>query len=195
MTSGAEGVAYVWDLSRPVPFTAEPKPTPAFRNAADAVVALPADEAGIAHLGMTWLHAHPADAVKALATAFPPAEAVPAARLEQLLRDRDSADFKTRLKADKELAKLGPLAVKALRAAAEKPRSEEVRAAVETLLAKLDDGTPSGERLAEMRAVEVAERIGTPEAVALLTTWAKGADAATLTTEAKAVTAARSKAK
>ncbi len=69
---------------------------------------------------------------------------MPAARLEQLLADRDSAAFKTRLKADKELTKLGPLAEEALRAEAEKPRSEDVRAAVETLLARLSAEVLSG---------------------------------------------------
>ncbi len=39
--------------------------------------------------------------------------------------------------------------------------------------------------------MEVVERVGTPEAVTLLTAWATGADTATLTTEAKAAVARR----
>jgi WD40 repeat protein len=185
-SSGFEGVAYVWDLARPVPVGLPADPAPAFRTAAEAAAGLRHDDAELAHRAAEWLREHPADGVAALAAAFPPAVPVPADRVEQLLRARDDRNFKTRLKAHTELAKLGPRAAEALKAELERPRSEEVRAAAADLLAALDAMTLSGERLAEVRAVEAAERMGTPQAAELMEKWATGAATATLTTEATA---------
>ncbi len=183
-SSGSEGVAYVWDLTRPL-LAAPPRPVPAIRTAAEAVAALKSTATTAQH-GMNYLRDHPADGVAELAKAFPPVKPIAAAELELLLVRRDSADFKTRQAADKELERLGPQIEATLRAELDKPRSEEVRVAVERLLELLEGATLSGERLAAVRAVEAAERISTPDARKLLQTWAAGADGATLSVEAKA---------
>ena len=57
---------------------------------------------------------------------------------------------------------------------------------IEELLKKIEDGAVSGERLREVRALEVLEGLGTPEARKLLEELAKGAADAALTQEAKA---------
>ena len=59
-------------------------------------------------------------------------------------------------------------------------------AKLKELLKKMEDGSVSGGRLRELRALEVLEAVGTPEARKLLQELAKGAASAALTQEAKA---------
>jgi len=103
-----------------------------------------------------------------------------------LLADLDSEDFKTRTKARDELARLGETAATALREIAEKPPSLEVSRQVKELLEKLKNErkTPSAEQIRVLRAMEVLERMATPEAKRLLDELAKGASEARLTREA-----------
>ncbi len=109
-------------------------------------------------------------------------------RISQLLADLDSEDFKVRAKAHEELEKFGEAVADPLRQTAEKPPSAEVGRRVKELLDKLitEQRTPSPERLRVLRAVEVLEHIGTPEACQILKRLANGAAGAQLTQEAKA---------
>ena len=61
----------------------------------------------------------------------------------------------------------------------------ETRKRVEDLLNKLTGGTLSAEQLRCVRAVEVLERIGTPEARQVLRTLAQGAPGALMTRQAQ----------
>jgi HEAT repeat protein len=62
----------------------------------------------------------------------------------------------------------------------------ETRRRVEELLSRLKrDAVLTGEDLRRFRAIEVLEKIDTPEARQLLQTLARGADSAWLTREAK----------
>ena len=88
-------------------------------------------------------------------------------------------------KATDELARLGAAAGSALRKALEGTPSAEVKQRVELLLDKLRT-TASPEQTRESRALELLERLATPEATALLKELAAGADDARLTKEAKA---------
>jgi hypothetical protein len=63
--------------------------------------------------------------------------------------------------------------------------SPELRRQIESLLKGLDQ-SPSGNRLRELRAVEILEHLGTIESQRLLRTLAGGAVAARLSQEAKA---------
>lgn len=186
VTSGSEGVAYVWDLTRPIPTDKRAEVVPAFRQASEVIAALGKPDAAAVHLALTWLQRHPKEGVAALATAFPPAAAVSEATFAQLLRELDDPEYKTRQRAEKRLEQLGPQAEAALRAELGKERSAEVRSAVERLVARIGITELSADHLRVMRAVEAAERIGTAEAVTLLEVWSKGAEAALLTTEATA---------
>jgi hypothetical protein len=100
--------------------------------------------------------------------------------------DLDTNQFAVRESAKQELEKLGEIAAPACRKALEQKPSVEARRRLEALLEKQSREwqNPSSERLRTLRAVEVLEHIGTPEARQVLETLAKGAPEARLTQEA-----------
>jgi RNA polymerase sigma factor (sigma-70 family) len=104
--------------------------------------------------------------------------------IRQLLRDLDADDFAVRERAAAELELLADRAAPALRKALDGKPSEEVKRRVGQLLESTGPGAPGLRR--EVRAVEVAERLGTAEARQLLDTWAGGDKDAALTREARA---------
>jgi hypothetical protein len=99
--------------------------------------------------------------------------------------DLDNDSFAVRNKAVDELEGLGELAYPALEKVLERKPSLEVRKRVDQILEKPEPPT-SIQGLRVLRAVEVLERIGTPEAQEVLSSLAKGASGARLTAEAKA---------
>ncbi len=103
---------------------------------------------------------------------------------ERLLADLDSNQFATRDKAAKELAKLGEQIEPSLRKALEGQPSEEVRRQIKAIL-DAPRAVPSGEALRTLRAIQVLERIGTPEARDVLKKLAAGAAGARQTREAQ----------
>jgi hypothetical protein len=111
-----------------------------------------------------------------------PAAGVNAGRLAQLLADLDSRDFAARQKATAELEQLGEQARPALEKAVAGDVSLEVRQRVERLLKKLT-GNPGGDRVRELRAVELLEWAG---GASVLRALAQGAPEARLTREAQA---------
>jgi hypothetical protein len=120
-----------------------------------------------------------------LRTHLKPAAPTDRDRLAKLVKDLDADAFEDREKATDELARLGAAAGSALRKALEGTPSAEVKQRVELLLDKLRT-TASPEQTRESRALELLERLATPEATALLKELAAGADDARLTKEAKA---------
>jgi RNA polymerase sigma factor (sigma-70 family) len=137
------------------------------------------------------------DAVRALAAtpgAVPflkerlrPAERVAPDRLRRLIAELDSPRFASRESAAKELAAVWPEAEPALREALKGGLTLEARRRTEALLANPPPiGVVAGDTLRRMRAVEVLEAVGSPEAVAVLTALAGGAPAARETAEARA---------
>ena len=103
-----------------------------------------------------------------------------------MIADLDDERFAVREKATTELEKLGKEIEPALHKALQGKPSLEVRRRIDRLLEKLESAAPSPEQLRLLRALEVLEHIGTPEARELLRTLAKGASGARLTQEAKA---------
>jgi WD40 repeat protein len=102
----------------------------------------------------------------------------------QLFNDLDHPKFQVRDKAMLALEKLGDLALPELQKRLAGKPSLELRQRMEKLLAKLR-GTVTPEMLQLLRAVEVLERIATPEALATLDVLARGADGHRLTEEAR----------
>lgn len=117
-----------------------------------------------------------------------PAVPIEPRRIERLLNQIDSAEFKVRDQASSELVKIGELAVPALDKALAANPSLEMRRRLEALRNNSDPNSMilKGDRLRAYRSVEVLERIGTPEARRLLRTFADGAQGALLTTSAEA---------
>jgi hypothetical protein len=132
------------------------------------------------------LRAAPAEAVALLAARLKPARAVDPKVVAGLIADLDSPEFATRDRAAAALRQLGRSAAAALREAREKSASAEVRRKAGNLLAELEESATPPEELRALRAVEVLEWLGTPEARRLLAEWAEGERGAVLTQAAVA---------
>src|SRR5262249_55322438 len=132
------------------------------------------------------LVASPQQAVPFLKKRLQPAAPVDTERINRLIKSLDDDVFEVREKATAELKKFGEQAEAALRKALAAGPSAEVRLRLESLLEKLGDPSSSAQRLHALRAVEVLDFIGTPEAQEVLKTLSKGAPEARLTQEAKA---------
>jgi HEAT repeat protein len=107
-------------------------------------------------------------------------------RFASSIKDLDSDRFETRENASRELEKLEETGAPLLRKVLQANPSPEARRRVEALLAKLDAAVPSDDRLRAVRAVEVLEHVGTPEAREILQSVAGGPDECLRTREARA---------
>jgi hypothetical protein len=114
-----------------------------------------------------------------------PAAAVEAGQVGRLIAQLDSVSFEERQKASKELEALGGQALAQLEETVRGKPVLEVRRRCEALLEKAREPLTAGEPLRAVRAVQALERIGTPEAMALLRRLAEGGAGARVTEEAK----------
>jgi WD40 repeat protein len=131
------------------------------------------------------LAARPATTPGLLAARLP----VPApGTVERCVADLDSPSFAVRDRATRTLAVLGEAAEGAVRRAFGTSPSAEVRRRAEQVLGQYQsrDGRLPPVLLRSFRAVEALERLGTPEAAAVLAKWAAGEPSALRTAEAKA---------
>jgi RNA polymerase sigma factor (sigma-70 family) len=156
---------------------------------------LPADEAAAlwdrlregnaanAFTAMRQLLRCPGPAVTFLRDHLKPAAVVDEKTLQRLLRDLEADDFDTREKATRDLGAVADRAESRLRKALEGNVSAEVKRGIELAL---EAAASAPERWREVRAVEVLERLGTPEARQLLAALAGGAKESLLTREARA---------
>jgi hypothetical protein len=141
-------------------------------------------DAVAAHKALARLTAAPGT-VALLRDRVRPSPRLDAKRLEQLLPNLDNEEFSVREQASKEIEKTGDAALPAIeRALARQDASVEMRRRLELLQSHL--ALPAGERLRELRALEVLERVATPDAQRLLQRLAAGTPDARLTREAKA---------
>jgi RNA polymerase sigma factor (sigma-70 family) len=179
--------ALVWDVAALGAGKAPRAPLPP--GPAGQWADLGSPDAASAARTMAALISAPAEAVPLLRERLRPAAPLSAAqreRAEQLIRDLDSARFAVREKARAELEKLGDGLVPVLQAALARGLPEEARRRVRDLVDRLG-GTPSSPaRMRFLRALEVLEQIGSPEAVRLLEALSRGAAGAWLTGEAQA---------
>jgi hypothetical protein len=111
--------------------------------------------------------------------------------VRKLVEQLDSRSFKDRENAAAELQKLGEAAEPSLRTALRTANSTEVRVSVERLLQRIDAlrRNPDGVDLAQRRAVEALERMGTSEALSFLRRLAGGLAASPLSGDARAAIA------
>jgi WD40 repeat protein len=183
LSVGADGTAVIWGTSALKPAAKE---RPRLIDAEAAWVSLADDDAAKAYETMTRLGESPAAAVGLLRERLRPADIEEAKHIDRLIAQLDDDDFDRRDEASRGLARLGVRALGPLRKAARAPASEEVARRAADLLKRIEGDTVSGERLREMRALEVLEGLGTLEARKLLEELARGAADAVLTQEAKA---------
>jgi WD40 repeat protein len=183
LSVSADGTALIWDTAG---IKSDAKGTTEKIETDAAWAGLGDDSPTKAFEAMGRLGEAPEAAVRILRERLKPANAADAKRIEQMIAQLNDDDFEKREGASKELARIGPQAEKALRAAAKDPPSAEVARRVTELLTKIKEGAVSGEGLREARALEVLEGLGTPEAKKLLEDLAKGSAGAGLTQEAKA---------
>jgi hypothetical protein len=147
---------------------------------------LGSSDAARAAASIARLTAAPAQAVPLLRARMRPISAPAARRMDRLLTDLDDSQFDVRERAAAELEKMGDLAEMALRRLQRGRPSPEVRRRVDGLIKKLEGPLSSAEELRTLRALEVLERLGTPEARTVLQTLAEGAPDARQTREARA---------
>jgi WD40 repeat protein len=100
------------------------------------------------------------------------------------IADLDHKDFRKREAAARALGEWGERAREPLRQALKGEISPEMRERIDRLLAAEDRLTP--EQLRRLRAIEVAELIGSADALKVLARWASGAPGAQFTIEAAA---------
>ncbi len=143
------------------------------------------DDAARAGRAIAALAAVPAEALPLVRRDVRPAVAADAKRLARLVAQLDHDLFEIRQSAMRELEEQGEIAGPILRATLAAQPSPEVRRRVEELLEKLEAPRKASRLLRDLRAVEMLERMGTPEARQLLETLARGAPAARLTREAQ----------
>ncbi len=183
VTGSQDGTVLIWAVLAPAdrPGTARPELT---RQQAQALWADLGADAARAFQANQQLTASPARAVELLRAQLKPEPPVQEQRLRKLLLDLDDRSFSKRDRAVKELTELGEAVMPALRQALQSKPSAEAQQRMEALLKMLRGGTVTGERLREVRAVELLEALGTTEAHALLRQLAGGAPGARLTREA-----------
>jgi WD40 repeat protein len=188
VSAGADGTAVAWavaDLLRP----AAPPPM-AELSAADLQRLwqhLAAEDAGQAFEAVEALTQAPAQAVPLLRERMKP---VPAEQIARLIARLDDDDFATREKAKEDLERLGRAAAPALRKAVGGKTSLEARRRAQELLDRLpEDGSIVPATAQLLRAVEVLERIDSPESREALRGLAAGPEDAQVTLEARAALA------
>jgi sugar lactone lactonase YvrE len=113
-----------------------------------------------------------------------PASSIDRKRVEELIAELANDRFSVRQHAKQELEKIPDQIEAILRQKLREKLPLETRQRVEGLLQKVEPSA-SPERLQEVRAIEVLEHIGTPQAKQLLQALATGAPEARLTQEAK----------
>jgi len=128
----------------------------------------------------------PRQALPLLAAKVAPVTRPTDAWLAALIAALDDDAFAERERATADLATLGPLAEPALREALARTKSAEVKLRLDGLLDRLAGAELTTDQVVGLRAVEIAEWTGTPEAVSLLKRWASGVAAAPLTVAARA---------
>jgi len=161
LASGSEdGTILVWKVpdGEDLPVTLKAEEALTFWQA------LSSDDTARANRALAGLAAAPARAIPLIKERFrAPGNPPSPERLARLITDLDDASFKVRERATRELAEASADVADALRKTLENDPSTETRRRIEALLDRLNKGG-NPERLRCLRAIEVLERIGTPQA-------------------------------
>jgi hypothetical protein len=182
-SASSDTTALIWDMS-----VAQTKPLAKKALAAKEVEErwqlLKGADAAQAFAAMCDLMASPEEAVAYCKDRLHAAPAVDMAMVTKLIADLDDAVYKVRQKATGELLKIGERAVPPIDKVLSGQPPLEVKKRLEDVREKLITVVLTDEKLRAFRAIEVLERIATPEAQRLLQTLADGAPGAFMTTTA-----------
>lgn len=188
ISGGWDTTILIWDLkARPQPRSA-PAAVQSAKDLEALWTALAGDDAAKAYRAIAELSADPEQTVPLLRQHLRPVHSPDPRRLARLVAELDSERFEVREKAGKQIEEIGELAKPSLLKALEGKPSLEVRRRIELLLINIEPAH-SPAQLRALRAVEVLEHVGTPEARRVLETLASGAAEARLTRESKAALA------
>jgi WD40 repeat protein len=187
LASGSDdGTAMVWDAepawrkATPGPVTLEPEQlTRLWKGLGSA-------DAAQAYRAIRALAAASRQSIPLLQARLRPAENEEAERFAGLVRRLDDKAFAVREAAQKELEKWDGLPRKLLRKESEGNPSVEVRTRLKRVLEGRSEPGPEADRWQQLRAIEVLEHIGTPEARQVLAVLAERADEPALKQETQA---------
>jgi RNA polymerase sigma factor (sigma-70 family) len=181
-SGGTDTTVLTWDLARLI----QPRTTQAAKLPPQALDGLWTDladtDSARAFDALRQLSASPDQAVGLIKERLRAATPADPKRLAQLLADLDCDRFELRRQAESELQGLGERAEPALRQALAGDPPPELRQRLERLRDRLFVPTPG--LLRDLRAVELLELIGNPEARQMLGALAGGTPGARLTREA-----------
>ena len=177
-SAGADTSVLLWDIDAAIAEETRPG-APSAKVLADLWKQLADDDANHAGDSVARLAAAPKEALPLLRERVKAEPVIDPAKLEKLVADLSDNGFVVRKKATEELERLGELAEPALRKALEGNPALEAKQRMELLLKKLDGPVTHPDRLRALRAIEVLEQIGTPEAREVLQTIAAGRRART----------------
>lgn len=187
-SASADTTALIWDVTRIV----APVPPARALKAGDLETwwqALAEADAALAYAAMADFATVPDDAVSWIKERVQPAAALDLKRVEEWIAQLDAAQFRVRATAFAELSRLGEPVVPAIDKALLANPPLEARRRLQELHDKLTGTVLQGERLRDYRAVEILERLGTPESRQALEALAKGATGTLITTSAQAALA------
>jgi len=180
-----EDFVLIWDLN-----PADWRPPSAPLSATNFLAlwqTLADNDAAKAYRAVLSLSSQPAQSIRFLKDHLARIPSATQKRMQQLIADLDNDDFQQREAASRELMHLGSHVESALRQALAHSPSLEVRRRIDALLQDLNQwAIKSPELLRCIRAIWVLQRIGTPEARAVLESLATGSSVARQTQEAKA---------
>jgi hypothetical protein len=185
LSKGAAGVRLTTASKSALDRLAQVKETPTPSTPDDLWSDLGSDDAARAYRAMGKLSATPKESVAILGKRLKPVPVVLEKDLASLLTSLEADDFKTREQASEALKKAGEQAVPVLKKALDRKPAPEARKRIERLLEQLTRQTPMAV-LRGLRATEVLEHIGTPDAKHVLLSLSGGASEALVTREAKA---------
>jgi WD40 repeat protein len=147
--------------------------------------ALAEDDAARAYAAIRDLAAAPNESVSWIKERIKPAVPIDPKQIEDMVGQLDDEDFNVRQKASLGLLRVGERAVPALDKALAGTPTLETSRRLQDLRKRVSGLILKAERLQAYRAVEVLERIGTPQARELLQVLAQGAPGALVTAQAR----------